>query len=217
MAKTAAPKPIPTITHDDVLEAHADWAGVPPYDVSEWATDKTQAELFDEIQRRRNVKRATGGLLDHSDLTLEMLWAESGQRARRSPAEIAGQPKPNEAETIALAESAYLDANRAHLLALDDRRNAADRYGRALAEATGRTYDRSGNVTLPADWQLQPSQIPADVAIARRTAEAAAARVEATYKASGEALVALNATRRRIMGAAEARQRDVQIEINDAG
>lgn len=105
-----------TIKHTDVLTAERGQS-IPPYEVSEWAKDKTTSEIHDEIKRRREEKRATAGFLDHEDLTLEMLWWESVGRSRRSAADVAAELTSDEQKRLAVAEARQREAYVAYLAA----------------------------------------------------------------------------------------------------
>lgn len=215
MARAEAARAVRTITHDDPMVADPVTGMIPPYDVSEWARGKSLEEIQAEILRQREVKRATTGLLDHRDFTLELLWAESALRSRRSPAEAAGEPNDAELARIAAAEAAYFAADAAWKEAFTAKRDAISALERARLEHA--PHPLGGALKGDAAWLFNPGRKPDAIKAAEEVLRRRADALERANVVRGERLVAMNNVKSNIMARAQARRQGIQGEISREG
>ncbi len=194
MNKPTIPLPL-TVKHGAESEHVNDIGGIPPYEISAWAEGKSVDELHTELERRKDVARVEGQLLDHEWTTLEWIAAEARQLRRRSAADIAADPTPEERAAISDALTAYYvtvgehkDAVTAREAALAARIEASRSFGATNTESQAR-----------------------ELLEAERDAKA---DVEDASQREGEALVRLNAARVKVDRARQARRHEVQSGIN---
>jgi hypothetical protein len=189
-------KPV-TIRHGEESAAAAGPAGIPPYEISAWAADKTLPEIDAELDRLKDVARAEGQLLDHRFTTLEWLGAERRQLRGRSAADIAADLTPDESKAVNQATTAYYiavqatrDARAAREAALMARLEAGQRIGASFPESKRRELAEAEQDAVDA--------------------------VEDAVKAEGEALVKMHAIDQRVDVERQARRREAQAGINRA-
>jgi hypothetical protein len=188
---------VTTIKHGTESEHVGDIGGIPPYAVSAWAEDKTVEELHAELERRKDVARAEGQLLDHEYTTLEWIAAERRLLRGRSAADIAADHTAEERKASSEAMTAYYVA----VSATKDVKEAHEAAVRARIEA-GSTFGAS---FTPADERKLLDAI-----------RAAKIDVEHARDLEGEALVRMNRVKADIERASQARRREAQAGINRA-
>jgi len=177
--------------------------GIPPYEISEWAEDKTVEQLYAELERRKGVARVTTGLLDHEYATLEWLAAEKRQLVGRSAADVAADP--TEAERKAFSDAAtpyYLAKSQTQ-----DAQDAREAALRARIEASQSFGSQSFGASFPEAERRKLIEAEED----------AKAALEEARKREGVLLIAFNRTQADNAAASQARRREAQAGINREG